>query len=68
MAALRANAFSVRPWLQSTGPQSDQGKAKSKMNALHHGLRSAQAVSERREAADVFRKLREYFDQMTGEE
>jgi hypothetical protein len=38
LAANRLNA------LKSTGPQSAEGRAKSKMNALKHGLRSDAVV------------------------
>lgn len=36
-----------KPWEKSTGPQSEQGKAKSSMNAYKHGLNS-QTVKELR--------------------
>jgi hypothetical protein len=29
-----------KPWLKSTGARTQEGKAKSKMNATKHGMRS----------------------------
>src|SRR5215472_15508277 len=44
--------------LKSTGPKSDEGKAKSSMNALRHGLTAGQAVLPH-ENQDDYEKLRE---------
>jgi hypothetical protein len=43
--------------LKSTGPKSDDGKAKSRMNALRHGLTAGQAVLPH-ENEDDYEKLR----------
>src|ERR1700757_509638 len=44
--------------LKSTGPKSEEGKAKSSMNALRHGLTAAQAVLPH-EDQHGYEKLRE---------
>lgn len=51
LAANRANA------LKSTGPKTEEGKRRSKYNALTHGLTATSTVipSENRECYDVFR-------------
>jgi len=45
--------------LKSTGPKSDDGKARSRMNTLRHGLTAAQAVLPHEEEEDDYGKLRE---------
>ncbi|MPZ46983.1 MAG: hypothetical protein GEV05_27185 [Betaproteobacteria bacterium] len=37
---------SWRPWGRSTGPRTDEGKARSSLNAWKHGARSAEALRE----------------------
>jgi hypothetical protein len=44
--------------LKSTGPKSDEGKAKSSMNALRHGLTAEQAVLPH-ENEEEYEKIRE---------
>ena len=44
--------------LKSTGPKSDDGKARSRLNALRHGLTAEQAVLPHEDEND-YEKLRE---------
>ncbi|MDB5297132.1 MAG: hypothetical protein JWO31_3115 [Phycisphaerales bacterium] len=59
LAALRANAERVKPWARSTGPVTDKGKNRSKMNALWHGERSAEVVAARKRTTALLRAIRE---------
>lgn len=45
--SLRLNAATVRPWLASTGPRSQEGKARTRLNGLKHGERSVLLRAER---------------------
>lgn len=56
---LRQAARQNRPWLKSTGPRTDAGKLRSRMNALNHGERSAAAVRQRKELNRWVREVRE---------
>ena len=40
---------SLQPWKQSTGPQTDSGKARCAANALKHGYRSRAHIEQKRE-------------------
>ena len=42
-ASLRKSAQQNRPWATSTGPRTEEGKDRAKMNAYQHGARSAEA-------------------------
>jgi hypothetical protein len=59
MATKKQSAASRRNSRKSTGPKSDEGKAKSSMNALRHGLRAQKVVLPDEEQAD--------FDQLHAE-
>lgn len=51
---LSAAARKNRPWICSTGPKTELGKVRSKMNALRHGGRS-ESVQARLEVARQLR-------------
>ena len=51
-SAARGRPSAIRtwqPWRKSTGPRTEEGKARSARNALKHGLRSRATIEARRE-------------------
>jgi len=50
-----------KPWEQSTGPKSEQGKRAASRNSLKHGRRSAGQIEARRLMVEMVRRLREQF-------
>ena len=52
---------SWQPWAKSTGPKTDEGKAKSSLNGLKHGLRAKpfnKALKELDDLLDDFEQTR----------
>jgi len=52
---------SWQPWAKSTGPKTDEGKTKSSLNALKHGLRAKpfnKALKELDDLLDEFEQTR----------
>ena len=60
---MRSSAQRVRPWQWTRGPQTAAGKARSSRNALKHGMRTAEAIAEKREAAELLRLCRMVMDE-----
>ena len=46
---------SSKPWLKSTGPRTDEGKARSAANALKHGFRSRPFIEQVRNERQLIR-------------
>jgi len=53
-----------KPWKQSTGPRSDNGKSISSMNARTHGLRSKEWRIAESEFREYFLQCRELSDDL----
>lgn len=47
-----------RPWERSTGPRSEAGKQRSRLNATKHGNRSADSLALHRKIGAVLKKWR----------
>ncbi len=54
------------PWQQATGPRTDNGKARSSLNALKHGGRSASVLAELVEIRQMLREMHAMEREMWG--
>lgn len=59
LMSLQRSAQENKPWEWSTGPKTKTGKARSKLNAMKHGERTAQRITTRRHLNAALRQLRE---------
>ncbi|MBM2767069.1 hypothetical protein [Burkholderia anthina] len=53
-----------KPWEQSTGPVTDDGKAAASQNALIHGLRARDWLAYRKRINDLLRACRKQLNQI----
>ena len=49
-----------KPWEQSTGPRTEDGKAKVSQNATQHGMRTRKAIEELRDLREFLREAKEH--------
>jgi len=57
LRALRETIRRNRPWEKSTGPRTEDGKARAKVNAVTHGERMALAEAQRAARVRMLREL-----------
>ncbi len=48
-----------KPWEQSTGARTKEGKARSSQNALKHGFRSREQIELRKQVNELIRQYKE---------
>ncbi len=60
---LREAAKRTKPWLKSTGPRTEAGKDRSKMNALKHGAYSAPVKAARKHLTQQIRLVRQFLSE-----
>ena len=65
---LRRAILVRRPWLTSTGPRTQEGKAKSRLNALRHGRFTFERRLWRRRARRFLRLSRLMRDAILGQQ
>jgi hypothetical protein len=53
-----------QPWTRSTGPTSEAGKSRSKMNAVTHGGATKEMRTLRASLAKQQRQMREFLDRL----
>lgn len=56
----------LRPWEQSTGPRTPEGKAKASRNSLVHGMRDARSRELMRRIHELLREQRQSLKVLHG--
>lgn len=53
-----------RPWTQSTGPRSAEGKTRASQNSFKHGGRTAKAIELHRELSELLRDFKTSLEEL----
>ena len=65
---LRQSAINNKPWQQATGPRTEAGRPRTRMNALTHGRDTSDPRVLRRDALRIIRLAAEYRRKIRGRE